>query len=295
MPPIVHTVLLLLVAYLLGSLSGSLLLGRARGVDIREHGSGNAGGTNAFRTLGGRFALGVALVDIAKGVLATWLALRLAPVGQPLSVSGHGYAAAAMAVVGHVWPLWHGFRGGKGAATAAGGLLMLWPWVLPPLLLAWLLVLLASGYVGLATVLAACGGGGSGSGLVQPPSPPPLAPPPVTPPPATPPTPPPACPPTRHPPTRRTCTTRRRTSPWTRHSGCMVAFGAPSCTTSTPRRLAVHRRPPVHQCPTHATMKRREGRHRRVRRRVVPGWARRPTTLRRSPSGTGWVGVASRH
>ena len=155
MPPIVHTLLLLLVAYLLGSLSGSLLLGRARGVDIREHGSGNAGGTNAFRTLGGRFALGVALVDIAKGVLATWLALRLAPVGQPLSVSGHGYAAAAMAVVGHVWPLWHGFRGGKGAATAAGGLLMLWPWVLPPLLLAWLLVLLASGYVGLATVLAA--------------------------------------------------------------------------------------------------------------------------------------------
>ena len=155
MPPIVHTVLLLVVAYLLGSLSGSLLLGRARGIDIREHGSGNAGGTNAFRTLGGRFALGVALVDIAKGVLATWLALRLAPVGQPLSVSGHGYAAAAMAVAGHVWPLWHGFRGGKGAATAAGGLLMLWPWLLPPLVLTWLLVLLGTGYVGLSTVVAA--------------------------------------------------------------------------------------------------------------------------------------------
>ena len=155
MTPIVQTVLLLLVAYLLGSVSGSLVLGRARGIDIREHGSGNAGGTNAFRTLGWKFALGVAAIDIAKGALATWLALRLAPVGQPLSVSGHGYAAAAMAVAGHVWPLWHGFRGGKGAATAAGGLLMLWPWLLPPLVLAWLLVLLATGYVGLSTVVAA--------------------------------------------------------------------------------------------------------------------------------------------
>ena len=155
MTPLVQTVLLLLVAYLLGSVSGSLVLGRARGIDIREHGSGNAGGTNAFRTLGWKFALGVAAIDIAKGALATWLALRLAPVGQPLSVSGHGYAAAAMAVAGHVWPLWHGFRGGKGAATAAGGLLMLWPWLLPPLVLAWLLVLLATGYVGLSTVVAA--------------------------------------------------------------------------------------------------------------------------------------------
>ena len=155
MTPLVQTVLLLLVAYLLGSVSGSLVLGHVRGIDIREHGSGNAGGTNAFRTLGWKFALGVAAIDIAKGALATWLALRLAPVGQPLSVSGHGYAAAAMAVAGHVWPLWHGFRGGKGAATAAGGLLMLWPWLLPPLVLAWLVVLLATGYVGLSTVVAA--------------------------------------------------------------------------------------------------------------------------------------------
>ncbi len=155
MPPIAQTVVLLAIAYLLGSISGSLVLGRARGVDIRQHGSGNAGGTNALRTLGWKFALGVVAIDIAKGALAAWLALRLAPVGQPLSVSGHGYAAAALAVVGHIWPIWHGFRGGKGAATAAGGLLMLWPWVLPPLLLAWMLVLLGTGYVGLATVLAA--------------------------------------------------------------------------------------------------------------------------------------------
>ena len=155
MPPIAQTVVLLAIAYLLGSISGSLVLGRARGVDIRQHGSGNAGGTNALRTLGWKFALGVVAIDIAKGALAAWLALRLAPVGQPLSVSGHGYAAAALAVVGHIWPIWHGFRGGKGAATAVGGLLVLWPWVVPALLLAWLLVLVSTGYVGLSTVLAA--------------------------------------------------------------------------------------------------------------------------------------------
>jgi glycerol-3-phosphate acyltransferase PlsY len=155
MPPIALTVLLLLCAYLLGSVSGSLLLGRLRGVDIRRHGSGNAGGTNALRTLGWRFALGVVAIDVGKGALAAWLALRFAPLGQALDVTAHGYAAATCAVVGHVWPLWHGFRGGKGAATAVGGLLMLWPWSIGVLLPVWMLVLVATGYVGLSTVLAA--------------------------------------------------------------------------------------------------------------------------------------------
>ena len=155
MPPIALTVLLLLCAYLLGSVSGSLLLGRLRGVDIRRHGSGNAGGTNALRTLGWRLALGVVAIDVGKGALAAWLALRFAPLGQALDVTAHGYAAAACAVVGHVWPLWHGFRGGKGAATAVGGLLMLWPWSIGVLLPVWMLVLVATGYVGLSTVLAA--------------------------------------------------------------------------------------------------------------------------------------------
>jgi len=155
MPPIALTVLLLLCAYLLGSVSGSLLLGRLRGVDIRRHGSGNAGGTNALRTVGWRFALGVVAIDVGKGALAAWLALRFAPLGQALDVTAHGYAAAACAVVGHVWPLWHGFRGGKGAATAVGGLLMLWPWSIGVLLPVWMLVLVATGYVGLSTVLAA--------------------------------------------------------------------------------------------------------------------------------------------
>ncbi len=152
--PLLLTALLLLLAYLLGSVSGGLVLGRMRGVDIRQQGSGNAGGTNALRTQGWKFGLGVALVDVGKGVLATWIVLRWAPVGAPLSVTAHGYLAAGAAVIGHVWPVWHGFRGGKGAATLIGGLLVLWPWSLPVVLLAWGSVLLGTGYVGLSTVIA---------------------------------------------------------------------------------------------------------------------------------------------
>ncbi|MFZ5635000.1 MAG: glycerol-3-phosphate 1-O-acyltransferase PlsY [Pseudomonadota bacterium] len=142
---------LVVVAYLLGSLSGSLLLGRLRGVDIRTMGSGNAGGTNAFRTQGAKFALGVVIVDIGKGALAAWLGLRFA---TGTSAVWLPYATAFAAALGHVWPVWHGFRGGKGAATVVGGIAVLWPMAIPVLLAVWLLSLILSGYVGLSTVLA---------------------------------------------------------------------------------------------------------------------------------------------
>lgn len=145
---------LLAAAYAIGSVSGSLALGRLRGVDIRTQGSGNAGGTNALRTQGAPFALGVVAIDIGKGALATWLALRYAPVGDALSVTAHGYLAAFAAVLGHVWPVWHGFRGGKGVATLVGGLAVLWPFALPVLLLVWGATIVLSGYVGLASVIA---------------------------------------------------------------------------------------------------------------------------------------------
>lgn len=135
-------------AYLLGSISGSLWLGKLRGVDIRTQGSGNAGGTNAFRTQGWAFALGTVLIDIGKGAAAVAL-MRWAGGDVVLQMLG-----ALLAVAGHVWPVFHGFRGGKGAATLVGGLALLWPLALAPLLGLWLLVLLSTGYVGLATVLA---------------------------------------------------------------------------------------------------------------------------------------------
>jgi glycerol-3-phosphate acyltransferase PlsY len=135
-------------AYLLGSISGSLWLGKLRGVDIRTQGSGNAGGTNALRTQGWAFALGTVLIDIGKGAAAVAL-MRWAGGDVPMQMLG-----ALLAVAGHVWPVFHGFRGGKGAATLVGGLALLWPMALVPLLGVWFLVLLSTGYVGLSTVLA---------------------------------------------------------------------------------------------------------------------------------------------
>ena len=143
--------MLILSAYLIGSLSGSLLLGKLRGVDIRTQGSGNAGGTNAFRTQGAKFALAAVAIDIGKGALAAWLGLRFADGGN---VAWLPYAAALAAAVGHVWPLWHGFRGGKGAATVVGGIAVLWPVAVPVLFAVWLCVLILTGYVGLSTMLA---------------------------------------------------------------------------------------------------------------------------------------------
>ncbi len=143
--------LIIFIAYLLGSLSGSLLLGRLRGVDIRTQGSGNAGGTNAFRTQGAKFALGAVVIDIGKGALAAWLGLRFA---GDNNVAWLPYAAAFAAAIGHVWPIWHGFRGGKGAATVVGGIAVLWPAAVPLLFAVWVCVLILSGYVGLSTILA---------------------------------------------------------------------------------------------------------------------------------------------
>jgi len=113
-----------LISYLLGSVNGSLVLGRLRGVDIRQLGSGNAGGTNALRTQGKWFALGVMVIDIGKGYVPTWLlpgwALPGVPVDPVVSRAWLSFACAGATVVGHCYPVWFGFAGGKGAATAVG-------------------------------------------------------------------------------------------------------------------------------------------------------------------------------
>lgn len=147
----------LLLAYLLGSVSGSLLLGKLKGTDIRRQGSGNAGGTNALRTQGIRFALAVVFIDIGKGVLA----LAMLPdtgqalFGHALSVASVQSAAAFACVLGHIYPVFFGFRGGKGAATWVGALLVLAPLAFCGMLSVWLLLLVTTGYVGLATIVAA--------------------------------------------------------------------------------------------------------------------------------------------
>ena len=146
-----------LLSYLLGSVSGSMVMGRVRHVDIRQSGSGNAGGTNAFRTQGFWFALGVVIIDIGKGALAAAVVPGL-HLGFAMSEPVQTYVPLACgfaAVVGHCYPVWHGFRGGKGAATAVGALLVIAPLAILPMLLTWLLVLTITGWVGLGTMLAA--------------------------------------------------------------------------------------------------------------------------------------------
>ena len=146
-----------LLAYLLGSVLGSLLMGRLRGVDIRQQGSGNAGGTNALRTQGWRFALGVVAVDVGKAVLAVgWLpsaTLPMVGVDTTLDRDWLAIACATAVVLGHVYPVWYEFRGGKGAATLIGAVAVLSPAALIPVLGVWLCCVMATGYVGLGTML----------------------------------------------------------------------------------------------------------------------------------------------
>ncbi|MDZ7642849.1 MAG: glycerol-3-phosphate 1-O-acyltransferase PlsY [Woeseiaceae bacterium] len=147
-----------LLSYFLGSIMGALVMGRlAGGVDIRTMGSGNAGGTNALRTQGWMFALGVMIIDVGKGMVATGLVPQLPIVTEEPAIARNWLtlACAAAAVIGHVWPLWHNFRGGKGAATLLGTFAVLAPWVLLPVLLVWAWMLVLFGYVGLATISAA--------------------------------------------------------------------------------------------------------------------------------------------
>lgn len=148
-----------LLSYFVGSFLGSMIMGRLRGgVDIRTMGSGNAGGTNALRTQGWVFALGVILIDVGKGAVGAGVipAIELPFVGNDPAISREWlrYACGAAAVIGHVWPLWYRFRGGKGAATLFGTLVPLAPGLILPVLLVWAWMLTLTGYVGLSTIVA---------------------------------------------------------------------------------------------------------------------------------------------
>ncbi|MGB5211312.1 MAG: glycerol-3-phosphate 1-O-acyltransferase PlsY [Gammaproteobacteria bacterium] len=145
---------MLVLAYLLGSINGSLVLGLLRHIDIRKEGSGNAGGTNALRTHGKLFALGVILIDVLKAVLAVGVLPVLAELA-PDSLQWLQLGCGVAVVVGHCYPVFFGFRGGKGMATLLGVYAVLSPIVLLVAVVTWLLALALFGYVGLATMMAA--------------------------------------------------------------------------------------------------------------------------------------------
>jgi acyl phosphate:glycerol-3-phosphate acyltransferase len=148
------------LSYGLGSVIGGLVVGRFKGgVDIRQSGSGNAGGTNALRTQGPVFALWVMLIDVGKGWLATAVIARWVmpwPAGVDPLLHPWCVPVCALAVMlGHVYPLWFGFRGGKGVATMLGAIAGVASWLLLPVLLAWVVTAVLTGYVGLSSILAA--------------------------------------------------------------------------------------------------------------------------------------------
>ena len=149
-------ILLIFGSYIVGSFPTSIIVGRfAKGIDIRDHGSGNAGGTNVFRVLGWKPALVVITFDVFKG----WLpAAALAPVlfnSQPIPDLGVlqilcGFAA----VLGHTYTIFAGFQGGKGVGTLGGVLLALFPTAFPFCLAVAVLTIVLTGYVSLASILA---------------------------------------------------------------------------------------------------------------------------------------------
>ena len=149
------------LSYLLGSIVGSLAVARLTGgADIRTLGSGNAGATNALRTQGRKVALAVLVIDLAKGWIATAMVATWA---MPAGITAASAALAAWSapvcglavMLGHVYPLWYGFRGGKGVATLLGAVLGIKARLLLPMILTWLAAVIAFGYVGLASILGA--------------------------------------------------------------------------------------------------------------------------------------------
>jgi acyl phosphate:glycerol-3-phosphate acyltransferase len=141
----------LLASYLLGAIPTSYLAGRLfRGIDLREHGSRNLGATNLYRVLGWRYALPVALFDAAKGLIPV---LVFAPRVSPSEL--FALVCGLMAVLGHVFSVFVGFRGGKGVATAAGVMLGLTPAALGAALAVWIVLVYFTGYVSVGSIVAA--------------------------------------------------------------------------------------------------------------------------------------------
>lgn len=146
----------LVLSYLIGAFPSAVVIGRmSKGIDIRQHGSGNAGATNAWRVLGWRGGLPVAVIDVAKGAGAAAGIARL-PLGPfPLSLESVAALCGLAAVLGHVFPIYTEFRGGKGIATAGGMLLAIAPIPVVCALGVFLLVLILFGIVSIGSILAA--------------------------------------------------------------------------------------------------------------------------------------------
>jgi glycerol-3-phosphate acyltransferase PlsY len=146
-----------LISYLLGSIPAGYIAGRIAGIDVRKHGSGNIGATNVLRVLGKRYGYSVFLFDAFKGFVAVRLAYFAAIKQAPPAAHPEYYAiaAAVFVIIGHTFPLWLRFKGGKGVATSAGAVFGLMPLAAVSIFLVWVVVFEITRYVSLASMLAA--------------------------------------------------------------------------------------------------------------------------------------------
>ena len=151
-----HLGIIFLITYLVGSINFGLILGYIQGLDLRSQGSGNAGATNALRILGTRSGIFVFIGDALKGYLALYFCNLILFQQESLLFSSSDYLFLALifSLIGHCYPIWFNFRGGKGAATALGAFLFIDPYFTVFPIIGFLVVFLISRFVGLSTISA---------------------------------------------------------------------------------------------------------------------------------------------
>ena len=153
---LIFVVAVALGAYLIGSIPSGYLIGRAKGVDLRKVGSGNIGATNALRVLGKKWGYFVFAADFVKGWLAVRIGFAVASHLPPDHAIYGGIVAGVFAMVGHIFPVWLDFKGGKGIATAGGIMIGLFPgWVFLCGLVVWVIFFYGTRYVSVASMAAA--------------------------------------------------------------------------------------------------------------------------------------------
>ena len=146
--------LFVIISYLFGSISGSIFLGKFKGIDVRKVGSGNAGATNALRAGGKFFALLVFCIDLFKGGIIILLLSCIDVSDDRIEI--YKIFVGCAAVIGHVYPIFYGFKGGKGAATLIAVITFIYPdpIIFLSLVLSWIIIIVLTGYVGLSTMIS---------------------------------------------------------------------------------------------------------------------------------------------
>jgi len=155
MPLALNIVATFIFFYLLGAIQTAVIVGRvAKGLDIRSYGSGNAGGTNVFRILGWKHGVFVTLVDVLKGALAASIAPSLIFIIVPFDIQYVQLAAGLAATIGHIWPVFLNFKGGKGVGAAAGTILAVFPVAAVICMLIFISTVYLTRYISLASLLS---------------------------------------------------------------------------------------------------------------------------------------------